>query len=281
MSTKAGFLTLGGVKIHLPEPTTLKPRFIGDDESLRLLSAAWSVYSKADHPMSPAIQGKSGTGKTTLALYCAQTIFKLPTWIFSCTADTEPEDLVVYPVADEKKGLQYLASPILAAMVSGGVVLLEDASRLSEKAWSTLASLLDERKYLESAELGIRIKAEEGFRLCATLMEGSLVYHLPDFVHSRLAPRITLHLPSIDDIKDILRHHVEMADEKLVEKVATFVKNAPTHVSLRDGNNILSFAAKLHSSADIPLERAFEMSLEHNLRPARVDLARPVKKENR
>ena len=278
MTPKAGSVTLGGVKIHLPDPATLKPRFIGDDEALRLLAAAWSVYSKTDHPMSPAIQGKSGVGKTTLALFCAQSIFKLPAWIFSCTSETEPEELIAYPVADEKKGLQYMASPILAAMVNGGALILEDASRLSEKAWSTLAPLLDERRYLESPELGIRIVAKESFRFVATLSEGSLVYHLPDFIHSRLAPRLTLHLPSQDDIKDILRHHVELADEKLVEKVAAFVKNAPTHVSLRDGNNILSFASKLHSSAGIPLERAFDMSLEHNLRPGRLDLVRPVKK---
>ena len=50
---------------------------------------------------------------------------KQPLYITQCTADTRPEDLIVTPVLAESGRIAYHASPLVSAMLTGGVCVLD------------------------------------------------------------------------------------------------------------------------------------------------------------
>jgi hypothetical protein len=62
-------------------------------------------------------------GKTTLTCAAARATGR-EVYIFQCTMDTRPEDLVITPVLTEDKQIEYRASAVVTAMIQGGVVLL-------------------------------------------------------------------------------------------------------------------------------------------------------------
>jgi len=54
-----------GVTLHLAHPDELPVRWVGQEELMRQLLAAWLVVSEHDLPMHPRLLGKPGVGKTT------------------------------------------------------------------------------------------------------------------------------------------------------------------------------------------------------------------------
>ncbi|MEJ7606235.1 MAG: hypothetical protein WKF37_08190 [Bryobacteraceae bacterium] len=60
-------VTIEGVDLHLAHPDDISIRWVGQDEVMRQLLAAWMVIDDADVPMNPRLLGKPGVGKTTLA----------------------------------------------------------------------------------------------------------------------------------------------------------------------------------------------------------------------
>ena len=60
-----------GVALHLAHPDELAVNWVGQDEVMRQLLAAWLVVDPQDLPMNPRLLGKPGVGKTTLAYAAA------------------------------------------------------------------------------------------------------------------------------------------------------------------------------------------------------------------
>ena len=50
-----------GVPLHLAHPDELNVTWVGQDETMRQLLAAWLVVDPQDLPMNPRLLGKSGT----------------------------------------------------------------------------------------------------------------------------------------------------------------------------------------------------------------------------
>ncbi|MBI3695573.1 MAG: AAA family ATPase, partial [Acidobacteria bacterium] len=155
------------VTLHLAHPDEVPIRWVGQPEMMRQLLAAWMTVDERDVPMSPRLLGKPGVGKTTLA-YAAGKQLGREVYILQATLDTRPEDLLVTPVIEAGGRLRYVASPLVTAMVRGGVVVLDEGNRMSEKSWASLAPLLDSRRYVESIVAGVKIHAHPDFRLVAT-----------------------------------------------------------------------------------------------------------------
>ena len=88
-----------------------------------------------------------------------------------------------------------LPSPRLTAMLRGGVAILDEGNRMSEKSWASLAPLLDNRRYAESIVAGIKIRAHPLFRLVATMNDDASTFDLPEYIHSRLQPQILIDFP--------------------------------------------------------------------------------------
>src|ERR1700736_1867906 len=105
-----------GVTLHLAHPDDLPARWVGQEELMRHLLAAWLVVSEQDLPMNPRLLGKPGVGKTTLA-YAAAKRMGREVYILQATMDTRPEDLLVTPEIKGEGRLRHIASPLERAMI--------------------------------------------------------------------------------------------------------------------------------------------------------------------
>ena len=150
--------SIDGITLHLGTPDASEGEWIGQREVLKQLLACWLVVDKRDLPLTPRLVGTPGIGKTTLAISGARQRGQ-DLYIYQCTADTRPEDLLITPVLAESGKIAYHASPMVTAMLTGGVCILDEGNRMNEKSWASLAPLLDHRRYVESIVAGITIAA--------------------------------------------------------------------------------------------------------------------------
>src|ERR1044072_9218984 len=125
-------VNIEGVSVHLAHPDQLEIRWVGQEELMRQLLAAWMVLNDQDLPMNPRLLGKPGVGKTTLAYVAAKRMGR-DVYILQATMDTRPEDLLIAPVIEGEGKLRYVASPLVTAMITGGVTILDEGNRMSEK----------------------------------------------------------------------------------------------------------------------------------------------------
>ena len=249
---------IDGVTLNLSKPDSTQPTWIGQDEILKQIHACWLVISDKDQPLSPRITGMPGTGKTTLAMVAAQQR-KQPLYIFQCTSDTRPEDLLITPVLSEKGTISYHASPLVCAMITGGICILDEGNRMNEKSWASLAPLLDHRRYVESIIAGIQIHAHKEFRACVTMNNDESTFEIPDYILSRLQPTLQMSMPTYEDEIEILRYHLPFSEEELLKMTVEFLQKShqlDLEFSPRDGIHILQYALKrLSQEKDHPLSK--------------------------
>jgi MoxR-like ATPase len=247
LAAKQDVIVIEGVELHLSHPDEFPMKWVGQQECWKQLLAAWMVVEPDDIPMNPRLVGKPGVGKTTLA-YAAGKFLGKEVYIFQATMDTRPEDLLITPVISPDAKIQYVASPLVTAMIRGGVCVLDEGNRMSEKAWASLAPLLDHRRYIESIVTGLKIKAHPDFRFVATLNEDASTYELPEYIHSRLQPQILVDFPEREEELRILRENLPFCEEEILRYVVDFLQRAhqaDERYTVRDGINIARYAVKL------------------------------------
>jgi MoxR-like ATPase len=220
---------LEGIELNLAHPDELNVTWVGQEEAMRQLMAAWLVIDDRDFPMNPRLLGKPGVGKTTMAYAAGRRLGR-----------------EVY---------KYVASPLVTAMIRGGVAILDEGNRMSEKSWASLAPLLDNRRYVESIVAGTKIKAHQNFRLVATMNDDSSTFDLPEYIHSRLQPQILIDFPEREEELAILRENLPFSPDEILEYVTDFLQHA--HASdesytVRDGINVARYALKLKRDAHEP-----------------------------
>src|SRR5437899_2462323 len=111
----------------------------------------------------------------------------------------DARDLPLNPRLVGKPGVGKTTLAYAAAMLEGGVAILDEGNRMSEKSWASLAPLLDARRTIESIVAGIKVKAHPDFRFVTTMNDDASTFELPEYVNSRLTPTIAVDFPDEDE----------------------------------------------------------------------------------
>lgn len=268
-----------GVPLALSQPHNLTNDWIGQHEILKQILACWLVVNDKDLPLTPRIVGVPGIGKTALATAAAQTR-QQELYIYQCTSDTRPEDLLVTPVLADNGRIAYHASPLVTAMIRGGVCILDEGNRMNEKSWASLAPLLDHRRYVESIVAGISITAHPNFRCAVTMNQDESTFEIPDYILSRLQPTLSMSFPSMQDELAILNYHLPFCAAEMLEMTVEFLQKSHAlklDFSTRDGINLLRYAMKrIAQDTEHPMsqDQAWKEALQQCLGNEALDLDR-------
>jgi len=260
-------MTIDGITLSLASPVELTLKWVGQEELLKQLLAAWMVIDDRDAPFNPRLIGKPGVGKTTLAYAAARRLGR-PVYLFQATMDTRPEDLIITPVIGPDGKIHYAASSLVSAMVKGGVLILDEGNRMSEKSWASLAPLLDDRRYVESIITGLRIPAQRSFRFVVTMNEDASTFELPEYIHSRLQPQIYIDFPEANEELLILKENLPFAGDRILRYVVDFLQRAHAGdepYSVRDGINIARYALKMMTATEQEPEALLPLAVERIL----------------
>jgi len=252
----------------LAHPDSFNVNWVGKKEIIRQLKASWSLVSSDDLPLNPRIIGKAGVGKTTVAYHVAKELSE-NVYILQCTVDTRPEDLIITPVISNNQSIAYHASSLVTAMIKGGICILDEGNRMGEKSWASLAPLLDNRRYVESVVAGIKIQAHPDFRICVTMNDDASTFDVPDYIQSRLQPKIEVEFPTAEEELEILKVNIPYAEEKILKITSQFLQVAHKNKQLytsRDGINVARYAIKLlNLNQDMSKKDALLLSVKQTL----------------
>src|SRR5512135_814842 len=260
-------ITIDGISLSLAHPVELPLTWIGQEEILQQLLAAWMVIDDRDIPFNPRLIGKPGVGKTTLAYAAAKKLGR-DVYLFQATMDTRPEDLIITPVIGPDNRIQYAASSLVTAMIRGGALIIDEGNRMSEKSWASLAPLLDDRRYVESVITGLKIPAHRDFRVVVTMNEDASTFEVPEYIHSRLQPQIYIDFPEADEELLILKENLPFAGTRILRYVVDFLQAAHAAdevYSVRDGINIARYALKMLQGTDKETQELFPLAVERIL----------------
>lgn len=177
-----------------------------------------------------------------------------------------PEDVACSARITSMDTIEYVASPLFAAMFGGGIFFFDEIAKAPPAALNPLAAVLDERRTLTSVLAGIHVKAHPEFLFCAALNEDEeLGGQLPQFIQERLIPAIHVGILAGDELAKILRSHLRMLDEKWVDVyMSEFWRQG--EISPRDAKKQLQFAYGLAAAAGLP--RASRQEIREYLRRA-------------
>lgn len=266
---------IDNVELILSHPLKNAGKWIGQQEPQRQLLACWLTVNDQDLPLTPRITGHPGIGKTTLAIATAKNRNQ-DIYIMQCTSDTRPEDLLVTPVLSDKGTISYHASPLLTAVITGSVAILDEGNRMSEKSWASLAGLFDYRRTVESVVIGITINAHKEFRAAVTMNEDQSTFEVPDYIMSRLQPGIEVGFPNREDEMQILSYNLPFCQDKVLDMCVNFLQRAHSldlAYSIRDGITAIRYTIKQKKAQpDANTENLFENAIRQILGEEALDL---------
>jgi MoxR-like ATPase len=188
---------------YKPNPLMM-PAFVGREHEMEMIMAAW-IAGKHSLPLSPVLVGDPGVGKNRIVYELARFTGR-DLYLFQGHEDITAEDLAcTVRFSDDKANLmEYVLSPLVCAMLNGGIFFLDEIGKIRPRALALLVSVLDERRYIDSSLLGERVVAAPGFRFIAATNTGE-VGLLPEFIRSRMRPVIKVGYPPRQEIEEIIQ----------------------------------------------------------------------------
>ncbi len=251
---KENKITLGNKSAFCSEPFNPRPElmkgFTGRVMEQHLITAAW--LSMNDHlPLNPLLLGGPGVGKNRLVYELAKNSGN-ELYIFQGHEDVTAEDLACSVRFSDQGNMvmDYILSPLVTAMINGGICFIDEIGKIRPRALALLVSVLDERRYIDSTLLGERIYAHDGFRFIAATNSADINL-LPEFILSRMKPLIKVDYPTPLEIDDVIREHFKGMNgevNKLLDVFwALWREQSCEHnnLSVRDAINVFGLASKL------------------------------------
>jgi len=229
-------------------------KLIGRENELRIIAAAW-LAGKASLPLAPLLVGPPGVGKNRLVYEISQQTGK-KLFIFQGHEDVAAEELAcsVRFSDEDSSRMEYTASPLVTAMHLGEICFIDEIAKIRPRALALLASVLDERRYIDSNLLGGRVIAKAGFRFIAATNTADLEGNaLPAFIRSRLHPVVHFNYPSEKEIEQIVQDQFLEDQDRVPELLGTFweewgklrIARGP---SPREAITVFSLASSLSAS---------------------------------
>jgi hypothetical protein len=205
-----------GIKVRVPHPDTI-PRFdfVEREDVLDQALAAWMAADGLP-PLSFRLFGPPGVGKNAIVYQLAR-ILKKRLYVLNGNEELDAEDIACSARMTSADSVEYVASPLFAAMLNGGIFFFDEIGKAPPGALNPLASVLDARRTLTSVLAGIHLEAHPEFLFCAALNEDEeTAGRLPEFLQERLSPAIHVGLPPIATLRKILQGYFSQADERWV-----------------------------------------------------------------
>jgi MoxR-like ATPase len=220
--------------------------FVGRLPELKMITAAW-IGSSALPPLCPLLVGEPGVGKNRL-VYELSRRTGLDLYIFQGHEDVTAEDMACTVRFSDEAGrtMDYVVSPLVTAMHRGGICFIDEIGKIRPRALALLASVLDERRYIDSTLLGERVHAHPRFRFIAATNTGE-INALPEFIRSRLRPVIEVGHPPKEEINQIISRQTanEPELEKLLQAFWDLFAGIKRPPSPRDAIHLFALAASL------------------------------------
>lgn len=280
----------GEFRIHLGDSQTPpESNFIGREDELRLCRAAFGMTSdaKLDSKLTPLhfrLEGPPGVGKNEIVYELARQLansMNLPFYSIQGHEEMTPEDLslLIVPDADARDYMQFRvqASPLATALYEGGLFFFDEINRVSERALSPLASVLDKRQELYSATTGLTITpknhaAKSNFRFCCALnpsLSKAGGGTLPDYIDERTLPVIRVDYLKLETLVEILRSNVTTEEAILGGFKEWYTSQIESTISVRQANALTIYAMRTATDTD-SLQSAFSNASKHILRPEQI-----------
>lgn len=197
------------------------PAFVGRDKEMEMIMASW-IAGPHTLPLSPVLVGEPGVGKNRIVYELAR-FTNRELYIFQGHEDVTAEDLActVRFSDDQANLMEYVLSPLVCAMLNGGIFFLDEIGKIRPRALALLVSVLDERRYIDSSLLGERVFAHPGFRFIAATNTGEISM-LPEFIHSRMRPVIKIGYSPRQEIEAIINRQFKSRMKNLSSLVERF-----------------------------------------------------------
>ena len=145
----ASTITINGKTVRLSLPVVIpESGIVGREVEMNKVLACW-LKCDDDIPLSPLLIGAPGVGKNKI-VYASSRICASELYIFQGHEDITAEDLFgsVRISDDREQQMDYIMSPLVTAMIRGGICFIDEIGKIRARALAPLASLLDERRYL-------------------------------------------------------------------------------------------------------------------------------------
>ena len=233
------------VTVLLPEPDFIPTRaFVGREELVTQCIAAWLDLDDQG-ALHFRLIGPPGVGKNELIYHLAREVEKKPLYIMHGHEELTPEDVACTARITKDHGVEYVGSPLLAAMVRGGICFFDEIGKVPSRSLSLLASVLDDRRTLTSVLAGFTERAHPDFRFCAAMNDAdAATYGLPGYIDERLRPAFTLDYPPIDEVMQIVANGTSKATAALLDEFRRWVADR-TDLSPREALIMVGYATRL------------------------------------
>ena len=229
-----------GKQVWVPLPVEVKnDSFVEWGGIIEKAMAAWLTVDGLPS-LNFRLYGPPGCGKNAIVYHLGR-LLKKDLYVINGHAELGPEDIACTPVMTAGNKISYVASPIFAGALRGGIVFLDEVGKVPNSALSPLASLLDSRRTLTSVQAGLHLRAHKDFTFCAALNEDEEVGGgLPGFFDERTRPSLYVGRPPKEILEKILRIHIPVASDIWFK---VFLKEFwGKKISPRNGLTLLSHA---------------------------------------
>lgn len=239
-----------GVKLRLPGPFVYPEGFTyveTEPGQVAQCLAAWNT-DDGGPPMHLLFHGPPGCGKNSLAYKLARETGK-DLFLLLGHEELDSQDVVASAVLRDNSQIEYVASPLLAAVITGGIVLFDEISKCRPRALAVLSTLL-EGGVVHSDILGLTFKAHPDFRFIAAMNPADVdAYVLPPWLQGRLNARLELRMPPWSTLREIVAENLMASMAGVHEGLDDIERLARDHdlsLSPRELNNVVSLANRFH-----------------------------------